>query len=148
MIAVCLVSVQVVHPYSSIDTTAAWKKLCFILSVRFDFHMIEKTVKLENWGFFERIIKSVSYGKTPKNILDSDASKDATPLRVPRFCQRIDPKYTDFKLPLHVCLTIHLVWWFSWYFPRVLYKTNVTIFWNYFFTLLSSVGRAKLIKHQ
>ena len=36
-----LVSVQVVHPYSSIDTTAAWKKLRFILSVRSDFHMIE-----------------------------------------------------------------------------------------------------------
>ena len=36
-----LVSVQVVHPYSSIDTTAAWKKLRFILSVRFDFHMID-----------------------------------------------------------------------------------------------------------
>ena len=30
-----------VHPYSSIDTTAAWKKLRFILSVRSDFHMIE-----------------------------------------------------------------------------------------------------------
>ena len=26
-----LVSVQVVHPYSSIDTTAAWKKLRFTL---------------------------------------------------------------------------------------------------------------------
>ena len=35
-----LVSVQVVHLYSSINTTAAWKKLCFILSVRSDFHMI------------------------------------------------------------------------------------------------------------
>ena len=34
-----LVSVHVVHPYSSIDTTAAWKKLRFILSVRSDFHM-------------------------------------------------------------------------------------------------------------
>ena len=31
------VSIQVVHPYSSIDTTAAWKKLRFILSVRLDF---------------------------------------------------------------------------------------------------------------
>ena len=28
------------HPYSRIDTTAAWKKLHFILSDRFDFHMI------------------------------------------------------------------------------------------------------------
>ena len=36
-----LVSLQVVHPYSSIDTTAAWKKLRFILSVRSDFFMIE-----------------------------------------------------------------------------------------------------------
>ena len=35
------VSVQVVHPYSSINTTAAWNKLCFILSVRSDFHMID-----------------------------------------------------------------------------------------------------------
>ncbi len=37
-----LLSVQVVHPYSSIDTTAALKKLRFILSVRSDFHMIER----------------------------------------------------------------------------------------------------------
>ena len=36
-----LVSVQVVHPYSSIDTTAALKKLRFILSVRSNFQMIE-----------------------------------------------------------------------------------------------------------
>ena len=36
-----LVSVQVVHPYSSINTTATWKKLRFILSVRYDFHMID-----------------------------------------------------------------------------------------------------------
>ena len=35
------VSVHVVHPYSSIDTTAAWKKLRFILSVRSDFHTTE-----------------------------------------------------------------------------------------------------------
>ena len=31
----------VVYPYSSIDTTAAWKTLRFILSVRSDFHMID-----------------------------------------------------------------------------------------------------------
>ena len=29
------------HPYSSIDVTTAWKKLCFILSVRSDFHIID-----------------------------------------------------------------------------------------------------------
>ena len=35
------VSDHVVHPYSSIDTIAAWKKLRFILSVRSDFHMTD-----------------------------------------------------------------------------------------------------------
>ena len=35
------VRVHVAHPYSSIDATAAWKKLCFILSVRSDFHIID-----------------------------------------------------------------------------------------------------------
>ena len=34
-------SVHVVHPYSSFETTTAWKKLRFILSVRSDFHMID-----------------------------------------------------------------------------------------------------------
>ena len=29
------------HPYSSIDVTAAWKKLRFISSVRSDFHIID-----------------------------------------------------------------------------------------------------------
>ena len=36
-----LVSVHVVHSYSSIETTAAWKKLRFILLVRSDFHMTD-----------------------------------------------------------------------------------------------------------
>ena len=36
--SVRLVSVQVVHPYSSMDTTVAWKKLRFILLDRSDFH--------------------------------------------------------------------------------------------------------------
>ena len=38
------VSVQVVHPYSSIDPTAAWKKLRFILSDRSDFHSLSIAV--------------------------------------------------------------------------------------------------------
>ena len=35
------VRVHVVHLYSSIDATAAWKKLRFILSVRSDFHIVD-----------------------------------------------------------------------------------------------------------
>ena len=41
LFSICLVSIHVVHPYSSIDTTAAWKKLRFILSVKSDFHMTD-----------------------------------------------------------------------------------------------------------
>ena len=37
-----LVSIHVVHSYSSIETTAAWKKLRFILSVMSDIQMTDK----------------------------------------------------------------------------------------------------------
>ena len=40
-LSIRVVSVHVVHPYSSIDTTAAWKKQRFILSDRSDFHMTD-----------------------------------------------------------------------------------------------------------
>ena len=36
-----LISLNIVHPYSSIDTTVALKELRFITSVRFDFHMTD-----------------------------------------------------------------------------------------------------------
>ena len=48
------VSVQVVHPYGNIDTTAAWKKLRFILSVRSDFHMIE-SLPIAVYAFVSRV---------------------------------------------------------------------------------------------
>ena len=35
------VRVQVVHPYSSIDAPIPWKKSCFILSDKSNFHMID-----------------------------------------------------------------------------------------------------------
>ena len=54
-----LVSVQVVHPYSSIDTTAAWKKLRFILSVRSDFDMIE-SLSIAVHAFVSRVSMSFS----------------------------------------------------------------------------------------
>ena len=58
-----LVSVQVVHPYSSIDMTAAWKKLRFILSVRFDFHMIE-SLSIAAHAFVSRVSMSFSVDET------------------------------------------------------------------------------------
>ena len=58
-----LVSVHVVHPYSSIDTTAAWKKLRFILSVKSDFHMIDR-LSLAVHAFASHVSMSVSVDET------------------------------------------------------------------------------------
>ena len=35
----CFVNIYVVHLYNSIDTVTAWKKSCFILSEKSDFHV-------------------------------------------------------------------------------------------------------------
>ena len=40
-LSIRLVSIQVVHPYSSMDTTTAWKKLRFILSDSSDSYMTD-----------------------------------------------------------------------------------------------------------
>ena len=52
-------SVYVVHPYSAIDSTAALKKLCFILSVRSDFHMTD-ILSMAVHAFAKRVLMSVS----------------------------------------------------------------------------------------
>ncbi len=49
------VRVHAVDPYSSIDTTAAWKKLRFILSVRSDFHMID-SLSIAVHAFVSRVL--------------------------------------------------------------------------------------------
>ena len=61
--SVRLVSVQVVHPYSSIDTIAAWKKLHFILLVRSDFHMTDR-LSIAIHAFASRVSMSVSVDET------------------------------------------------------------------------------------
>ena len=45
---ICLASVQVVHPYSSMDMTAACKKLCFILSDKSDLTLSSIAAKIYN----------------------------------------------------------------------------------------------------
>ena len=51
------------HPYSSIDSTAAWKKLRFILSDRSDFHMADR-LSLTVHAFASRVLTSVSVDET------------------------------------------------------------------------------------
>ena len=62
------VSFQVVHPYSSIDTSAAWKKLCFILSDRFDFHMMYIYIYIYIWGNLTPLRRCNRYILQPKPI--------------------------------------------------------------------------------
>ena len=61
--SICLVSVHVVHPYSSIDTTAAWKKLLFILQDRSDFHMTA-SLSISVQAFVSRVSISFSVDET------------------------------------------------------------------------------------
>ena len=58
-----LVSVHIVHLYSSIDTTTSWKKLRFILSVRSDFHMID-SLSIAIHAFVSRVSMSFSVDET------------------------------------------------------------------------------------
>ena len=58
-----LFSVHVVHPYCSIDTTAAWKKLRFILSVRSDFHLTN-SLSLAIRAFASRVLMSFLVDET------------------------------------------------------------------------------------
>ena len=51
------------HPYSSIDSTAAWKKLHFILSVRSDFHMID-SLSIAVHAFIGHVSVSFSVDET------------------------------------------------------------------------------------
>ena len=63
VVSIHLVSVHVVHPYSSIDTTAAWKKLGFILSVRSEFHMAE-SLSIAVHAFASHVSMSISVDET------------------------------------------------------------------------------------
>ena len=58
-----LVSVYAVHPYSSIDTTVAWKKTAFYLSVRSDFYMTD-SLSIAVLAFASRVLMSVWVDET------------------------------------------------------------------------------------
>ena len=58
-----LVSIHVVHQYSSTDMTTAWGKLGFILSDRFDSHMTDN-LSIALCAFASRILMSFSIDET------------------------------------------------------------------------------------
>ena len=56
------------HPYSSIDVTAAWKKLRFILSVRSDFHIIDSLL-IAVYAFVNLVSMSFSVNQSYTIVL-------------------------------------------------------------------------------
>ena len=82
-LSIRLVSVHVVHPHSSIDTTAAWKKLHFILSVRSDFYMTDNLL-LAVHVFVGRVLMSVSVDEVNLSISFKELpfSVEMLPLRL------------------------------------------------------------------
>ena len=68
------------HPYSSIDTTAAWKKLRFILSVKPDFHMTD-TLLIAVHAFISRVSMSFSVDEIllPKLVNLSTSFRELPP---------------------------------------------------------------------
>ena len=63
------------HPYSSIDVTAAWKKLRFILSVRSDFH-----IRCTTWTLTKRLEKKLdgNYTRMLRAILNKSWQQHLT----------------------------------------------------------------------
>ena len=101
-----LVSVHMVHPYGSIDTTAAWKKSRFILSDRSDFHIID-SLSMAVHAFVWHILTLVSLHETmlPRYVNFS------TNFRVPSF--RVEMAPSRLK---------HMYSVFCWFFFFCVYK--------------------------
>ena len=81
-----LVSVYVVHPYSSMKTTVAWKKLRFILSDRFDFLMTDNLLRVDH-ALASCVLMSFSVDRTllPRKVNLS------TSFRKPPFLVEMSP---------------------------------------------------------
>ena len=101
LFSVRLVSIQVVHPYCSMGTTAAGKKLRFSLSDRSDFHMTD-SLSIAVHAFASHVLKSFSVDETllPRSVNLSNS------FREPPFCGEISP----FRLKLMYSVLSALTW--------------------------------------
>ena len=102
-----LVSVHVVYPYSSMDTTAPWKKLRFIFSDRFDFNMIDN-LSIAAHGFASCILMSFSVFCLRKINIEEYKRLLKSLLRM----QKSAPKFKDLSIYLlarSIYLSIYLL---------------------------------------
>ena len=113
------VSVHVVHLHSSMDSATAWKKSCFILSDRSNFHMIDNQW-IAAHAFFGRISTSFSVDEILlTRFVNLFTNFRGLPLRmdiVPSCLKRMNSVLFEFKrrpIPLAVCSTLwsgHSAW--------------------------------------
>ena len=115
------VIVQLVYPYSSIDTAIAWKESHFIWSEISDFHKIDN-VSTEVHAFARHILTLLSvdeiliprYGKWSTNFSDWPLKVEMVP-----YCLKdINSVLFAFTLRLNsrvVCSSLWLGVWLSWY---------------------------------
>ena len=107
--SIYFISVNVVHPYSSIDTTAAWKKFRFNLSDRSDFHMVDSLL-ISVHAFTRCILRSLSVDKMllPRYVNESSNFREQ-PFRVEmslswlKHIYSILPAFTWRPMPPVVC---------------------------------------------
>ena len=99
LFSIRLVSIHVVHPYSSIDTAAAWKKLRFILSVWSDFHVTDG-LSLAVHAFASHVLMSFSDDGT------------LLPVEVNLFTSFKSPPFSVEMLPLWLN---HMYFVFRWH---------------------------------
>ena len=89
------------RPYSSIDTTAAWKKLHFILSVRSDLHMTDN-LSIVVHAFASRVFMSFSVDE----ILLPRRMNLSTSFRELPFCGKMSPLWLK-----HMCSILSALSW-------------------------------------
>ena len=107
------ISVYEVHPYSTIDTSVAWKKYRLILSERLDFHKIDSQ-SIAVHTFAGRILTSLLVDETQQpRYVNLSTNFRGTPFRVEMATSRLKYMYSVLfaftwrpMLPASYCLLL------------------------------------------
>ena len=107
LFSICFVSVHVMHPYSRIDTTVAWKKLRFILSDSSDIHMIDKlSIAVHTFAYWCLSLPLSILSSTDSFVVSQPFSK-ARHARRSKLWSKPDWLYT---CRISHCRTIIILW--------------------------------------
>ena len=110
----CFASVNVVHPYSSMDTATTWKKSRFILSMRSDFHMIDN-LSIAVLTFARCMLTSLSLDEILPRYANSSTNYRRLPFKSEMVLLFFSFSFFFFLFKTHV---LHYIWFISrwvWY---------------------------------